>query len=150
MDLIGAARTGLDLDAVKRIIEEGNADVNWTPLFWAIERDRIDICRLLIEKGVDVNHKNSYGNTPLILAVIEAKVNIIFMLLISGANVHHINNFCDTALDFALRDGNYYIANILCWKGAKFSDEIDRLVFLIYSRVLPVDQLREICTKWIS
>jgi ankyrin repeat protein len=150
MDLILAIRCW-DLERVKLLIEEG-ADVNYkeqnarTPLFWAIECDHMDICRLLIDHGADVNSLNNNGTTPLMWASLNRRLGIIKLLLICGANVHlkNINGHC--ALDYGFR--NYEICRLLCWKGAKYGN--NGLIVLIYCKIIPIDLLREIFTKWIS
>jgi ankyrin repeat protein len=157
MDLIQAVRVG-DIGRVKFLIESG-ADVNYeedyehyTPLLWAVECDRIDICCLLIDKGANINQKNEDGFTPLIMAAFQERINILKLLLIRGANVNHIGRNGETALDYAFERGSFFIANILCWRGAKIwsYNNLDSLLLLIFSRVIPGDILREIHTKWIS
>jgi ankyrin repeat protein len=161
MDLIRAARRG-DLKEVKLIIEKGR-NVNyienlyrWTPLLWAIEQDRIDICRVLLDHGADVNQRAIDGLTPLLFAVSGSRIDIIKLLLIRGANVNHENKFGFTVADYAYHTDDHndylYIMKILRWRGAKISyyTNIDRLLLIICSRVIPRDLLREIHTKWIS
>ncbi|EER01424.1 Acyl-CoA-binding domain-containing protein, putative, partial [Perkinsus marinus ATCC 50983] len=36
-----------------------------TPLHWACDRSRLDVCRLLLDSGADVNAKDYAGETPL-------------------------------------------------------------------------------------
>jgi len=93
----------------------------------------------------------------LIYAVLNLRIDIIRLLLSRGANVNNINYFGWTALDYALQKGNYHIIQILFWRGAKSNSykipkkliNIDSLILLMYSRIIPIDLLREIHTKWI-
>lgn len=39
------------------------------------DTDQVSLIRLLIEKGVDINHKDAYGETPLIIAADQGKDN---------------------------------------------------------------------------
>ena len=39
-----------------------------TPLHWAANRGRIDVARLLVENGADINKADESGKTPLDLA----------------------------------------------------------------------------------
>ena len=48
-------------------IEEENCDVQ-TPMMIAIENGHLDIVLFLLEKGANINHKNSFGNTPFLTA----------------------------------------------------------------------------------
>jgi hypothetical protein len=161
MDLIDAIQDGCDLEEVKWRIECG-ADVNGedsggaTSLWCALEHKRIDISCLLLEKGADINHRNKYGFTALMYAVLNYRVDIIRFLLNSGANVDSKNFNGHCALDYGFR--NYEICRLLFWRGAKSNIykrntkiiEIDSVILFIYYKILPVDQLREIHTKWIS
>jgi ankyrin repeat protein len=159
---MAAVRAGELEGWIKFLIENCSEDVNycnnefeWTALSWAIERDRIDICRLLLDHGADVNHKSNSGLTPLMVAVYNWKIDIIYLLLINGANVNQKNNQGLTAFDFNLRFGDdIKIQNILLWRGAKCSQHRQikdiEILLLIYCKVLQIDLLREIHTKWLS
>jgi hypothetical protein len=162
MDLITACRYGNPRE-VKWCLEEG-ADVNYTcfdgftGLFWAIDRQNFDMCRLLLDHGADVNKKNQYNHTPLMYAVFNSKIDIIKLLLIRGANVNYKNKFGSTSLDYVSYD-DYNIAKILCWRGAESGQnkkrnkkirEIDTFLLLVHRQAIPLDLLREIHTKWIS
>jgi ankyrin repeat protein len=154
MDLIEAVRDK-DLERVKLVIQKGT-DVNykddceWTALFWSVYVDRIDICKLLLENGADVNKPEESKWTPLIYAVATRKIDIIKLLLIYGANVHHININGQTALCLSLSMPN--IRYILRWRGAKYINNehtnLDGLILIIYSGIIPIDILREIHCKY--
>jgi ankyrin repeat protein len=154
MDLIEAVQKE-DLGRVKKLLIKDGADVNYedidgrTALFYARERT---ICTFLIEQGANVNYKNKYGSTPLIYAAASFNIETTKLLLSNGANVNQESEYGWTALDYALYKSNDYVTNILLWRGAKYRHHIniDQVLLLIYYRILPSDQLREIHTKWIS
>ena len=59
----------------------------------------IDVVKLLIEKGADLNAKDQdYGDTPLIWAINENCTNAAILLIDSGANLNATNKFGQTAL----------------------------------------------------
>jgi ankyrin repeat protein len=164
MALIDAVCGGSKLGMIKLLIE-GGADVNiqdhnhWSALFYAIKFNRMNICQLLIEKGANVNQCDENGWTPLMIAIVDYKIDIIKLLLIRGANVNIKSNAGWSARDIALRYNSYNFCSILCWRGAKFGKgreinkqiiDIEGLLLLIYRRILPIDLIREIHTKWIS
>lgn len=65
-----------------------SADVNGhkeyaTPLFWAVRYNRVDIAKLLVDNGADVNLKNTKGQTVLF---ISARLKITKFLLENGAD----------------------------------------------------------------
>lgn len=66
-----------------------------TPINSAVQKDKTDIVKLLIEKGADVNIPDEYGNTPLMAAadMFDDDDTIIKLLLDNGADPHHKNNY---------------------------------------------------------
>jgi len=85
--LLDAAEKG-DLEKVKGALNDG-ADVNatstngYTPLMWAVMRERTDVVKLLIDKGANVNAKNDNGTSVLKFA----KDNMVPMLRKAGADM---------------------------------------------------------------
>jgi ankyrin repeat protein len=158
MDLMKVVVRFGDFERAKLLIEKG-ADVNyidnnrWTSLVWAVYYDRIEIGRLLIDCGADVNYTDGRRWNPLMYAVIYHRIEFIKLLLSRGANPNHKDCFGHTPLQIAFNcttDKNI-IANILRWRGAKtklFRD-IDGLILFIYYKILPLDLIREIHTKWV-
>ena len=39
-------------------------DYGWTPLHWAVQKENIQVVRLLLEHGADVNARDKSGKTP--------------------------------------------------------------------------------------
>jgi len=68
-----------------------------TALMTAVWHNRIDIVKLLIEKGADVNHKKTTGENALEWAVFNGHDEIAKLLLKVGAK----NNFSDSFLKLA-------------------------------------------------
>jgi ankyrin repeat protein len=52
----------------------------------------------LIIKGLDIEHKDSYGDTPLQSAVENGHMDIVKLLIEKGANVNAKNIYGDTPL----------------------------------------------------
>jgi len=81
---------------------------------------QLEIVRLLIKAGADVNAKNFYGSTPLIYASMNGNIDIVKMLIEVGADVNAKNKFGNTALMCAIRrNKNKEIINLLKRNGAK-------------------------------
>ncbi len=83
--------------SVVRMLEMKSIDVEgrregvdydgWTCLLIAAWSGHLDICRLLIDKGAQVEAKNSNGRTPLHYAAIFGRVEIVCLLCDHGADV---------------------------------------------------------------
>lgn len=121
--LMEAAEKG-NIKEMERLIAAG-ADVNakndragWTPLSRAVYNGRVDVARLLIEKGADVNAKDSAGWTPLYGAVSYGKKEVVSLLITKGADVNARNNGGVTPLHRAAVWGNKEVAELLISKGA--------------------------------
>ncbi|ORY73999.1 ankyrin, partial [Neocallimastix californiae] len=73
-------------------IEKRNSEGN-TLLFLAIFYRKLDIIKLLLDKGANIKHKNKKGERkyPLFLAIFYRKLEFIKLLLVKGANIKHIN-----------------------------------------------------------
>jgi ankyrin repeat protein len=64
--------SGAKVDAaVKSGFHEG-----WTPLHEAVERDRLEVARFLIEKGADVNARAGDEGSALHLACLSRDINV--------------------------------------------------------------------------
>jgi ankyrin repeat protein len=59
------------------------------------------ICRMLIDKGANVNAAANDGTTPLMLAAQNAKLDVVELLLKAGANPKAKDAAGRTALDYA-------------------------------------------------
>ena len=60
----------------------------WTPLHWAARAGKIEIVRMLIDAGANVNVQTNGGSTPLHEAVRYGSVEIVRMLIDAGADVN--------------------------------------------------------------
>ena len=65
-------------------VNQGDA-TGKTPLFVAVERGFIDVCKLLIKRGASVNQGDATDKTPLWVAAIKIHYDIWTLLLKNGA-----------------------------------------------------------------
>jgi ankyrin repeat protein len=119
-----------DIASVKSFIDSGE-NVNthsqylirgqyWTltPLVLASLSGNLDIMRLLIEAGANVDQQDGYGQTPL-MATVECKhLEATNLLIKHGADVNEKNPVKKTALMVAARHGDRESAKFILSKGA--------------------------------
>ena len=80
------------------------------------------IVRLLIEKGAEVNGKDSLGNTPLLecqhLELHSENLEIIELLIENGADLDVVGHHGETILHKVINNGNLKTAELLLNSGA--------------------------------
>jgi hypothetical protein len=111
-DLIEAARKS-DAEKVKALLAKG-ADVNArtrygaTALSFACDRGSLEVVKILIEHGADVNVTDTfYKATPLVWAISRNHAEIVTLLLDKGAKDQQ------TALMMAAGQGNADLAKVI-------------------------------------
>ncbi len=120
-DLLEAARKS-DAAKVKDLLAKG-ANVNAkspygaTPLFFACDRGSVEVVKVLLEHGADVNVQDTfYRATPLAWALNKGKPEIIKLLVEGGAKG------LDQAMNFAVNGNHLEVAKVTLAK-ADFNQE---------------------------
>lgn len=108
------------------------------PLEKAIEYNRFDVVKLLVEKGVNVNHITAPRNTALSLAITKGSLKIATYLIENGANV---NQPCgqSTPLRRAIGVKNYAMMKLLLENKAKVNAISDTGTTPLYIAALSGD-----------
>lgn len=145
MTPLHVASTGDSLEIIKLLIERG-ADVNakdgnsvqpgstWsfkgtpfgfkpkhsrsTPLHFASQEGFLGAVELLIEKGADVNAKDTNDDTPLHNASVEGYLETVKFLISKGADVNAVNKISMTPLHVSTWVHRYKVVKYLLSKGA--------------------------------
>ncbi len=128
-----------NINKVMKLIELGS-DINkthkggncslsdMTPLIVAAQYNRLDIAKMLIKKGVDVNYKDEVEIPALIMSAINKNRTMLNLLLKNGANVDITGNlsaiyspcyiYKATALHIAVFHNDFNLVNDLIAAGA--------------------------------
>ena len=92
-------------EIVGYLIDKGICNINEvigsepTPLMVACIVEETEMVNLLIEKGADLEIKDSDGDTALLLAALYKNAHIICSLILAGANVDAKNNLGQNVYD---------------------------------------------------
>jgi hypothetical protein len=99
--------------SVKRLLSIRNINVNVkddeygaTPLHDAAYNGHVEITRLLLQNGAEVNAKDNYSDTPLYCAAIHGHIDILHLLVENGVDLEAQSNDGWRALHRAALFGN--------------------------------------------
>jgi ankyrin repeat protein len=95
-----------------------SAHIGWTALHSAANQDRLEVARLLIARGANVNVFDERDYTPLKIAVNGGYREMVELLIAHGALINPIDTIGMSPLHFAAAGGHGEIAKILIAKGA--------------------------------
>jgi hypothetical protein len=102
--------------SVKRLLSIRNINVNVkddeygeTPLHCAAYNGHVEIARLLLQNGAEVNAKDNHGHTPLQDAAFQGHVNILHLLVENGADLEAQDNDGERVLHIAAMHGYLHI-----------------------------------------
>ena len=94
-----------DIELTGRILDGGHridrGSSGMTPLMRACVSGQIEIIRMLIGRGADVNATNELGWTLLMIATLNKKSQVVSLLIQSGADPYIKSEQGRTALDMA-------------------------------------------------
>ncbi|CAG9773085.1 unnamed protein product [Ceutorhynchus assimilis] len=99
-------------------VEDRGIKGECTPLMEAASAGHLDIVRLLVHHGAEVNAQSTSGNTPLMYACAGGHTDVVKFLLENGANVEDHNENGHTPLMEAASAGHVGLAKILLMHGA--------------------------------
>lgn len=123
-DALSSAVQAGDVASVRKALSSG-ADPNapylgQSLLFSAAENDHIEVVKVLLDSGADVDLGwAALDTTPLIAAANKGHDEIVQILIAAGANVEHTNAMSLTALRLAAVGGHEKVVQALLAAGAK-------------------------------
>ena len=107
----------VDLDQECNIIFDGLVVYGATALWVASCLRHLDIVKLLVENGANVNYNTTAQSMPLRAACYEGRRNIVEYLIEQGANVNLCNEYKNTCLMIAAYKGH---EDVVCELGGLF------------------------------
>ncbi len=118
------------IESLLSLKEDINLDINDSvPLNIAVINNFIDIAKILIDNGVDVNKQNDEGNTSLMLASYQHNLEIFNHILTKNPNILAKNKRNWTALMWACdnsspdESANNEIISLLIQKGSELNEK---------------------------
>jgi ankyrin repeat protein len=114
-------------DTIKWLIEKGcninmklPLDGEKSLLIDALEKDKMEAAKILIEMGADVHEKDKSGKTPLHYASEKGQKEIVELLIKKGSNINLLDSNHQTALTFAVKSNKPDIAELIMKNGVKW------------------------------
>jgi len=132
-----AAQNG-DLVAVTEIltrnpgaasIKDGNGK---TALHFAAQANRLNIARLLLEKGSSPNAANVNGATPIHYAAFFGFLDMVDLLVSNGGKLDAADKMGNTPLSRAVERGHMELAGYLLGKGVSLNPQSDLAVNMLH------------------
>ncbi len=109
---------GANLEKRKSSPPFSNASTDGTVLHFAAEGGSVESAKLLLDRGVDINAKDSADETPLHVAARRGRPEMVRYLLDRGANPNALNSADETPLHVAARCGRPEMVRYLLDRGA--------------------------------
>lgn len=85
----------------------------------AVDRGNAGVVKHLLDRGVDENGKDHYGQSLIMTAVSNHHTEIVELLIAAGADINAANDYRITPLAVAAEQGHLDLVNMLVTAGAK-------------------------------
>ncbi|XP_078347045.1 uncharacterized protein LOC144632297 [Oculina patagonica] len=109
-------QTTIDVNADKGETQSTENE-DWKLLNSAIQGGNVTIIEMVLARGLDVNSKNSDGDTPLMIAALSGKIEAVNYLLDKGADLSLTGEYGRNSLHWASQGGNVAIIETMLSRG---------------------------------
>ena len=128
-----AKNRNADIEIIKLLLEVGvdpnsrEMTDNWntTALHYVVRWNHLELAKLLISSGAEVNVRDKNDNTPLHYVDKTDSIEVVEFLIQSGAEVNAKNNIGRTPLHSAARRNYLAVAQLLISSGAEVNPKDD-------------------------
>jgi ankyrin repeat protein len=103
-----------------QLLLEAGADVNAappkagsSPLMFACSMERLEVVKVLLDRGAAVNLADSNGDTAIAVAAALNRPDIVRLLLAAGADKNIRNRSGKSAVDYAAANGDFELLSLL-------------------------------------
>jgi ankyrin repeat protein len=100
----------------------------WTGLVKAVFNEHLDVAKLLVSYGANVNETNYKGTTIFMYAktpvIVSKNIEVLSWLIKQGANLNVTENKNLTVLDYVKLEGVFWLVEWLINRGAKYAHEL--------------------------
>jgi tankyrase len=121
--LLDAAKSG-DVNTVNMLFKCSNDNCTDddmygnTPLTYAAIYGHVEVVRVLLEGGANVDRAEGKGSTALHYAALYGRLDMCCLLLDWGAKVDRLNEWKNTPLHYAAENGHLSVVELLVDRGA--------------------------------
>ena len=103
----------------KLFLEEAiESNYHQTPLIYASTKGYLNIVRILIEFGANIESLDKNKDTPLMMASLYGHIDVVDFLIKNGANINAVDDEGDTALHLAAMNSHVSVIKYLLTNGA--------------------------------
>jgi hypothetical protein len=128
-DLLRAAKFGDTKLLEKALKEEACLETTdvvklATPLYWAARNGRLEVIKILVDRGAEKEARNRYGITPLHVACMHERLDVAIFLISHGASINsdivkNYENFVNK-LPWECKKLNYFYTDCKQFKRSVF------------------------------
>ena len=122
------AREGKYLTS-KYLIEDCKLPINekdiygQNPIYYSAREGHLDLCKLFVEKGSNINLEDKFGQTCIFYAIRQGHYNIVEYLIKNGANINKVDKKRQTPISYALKMNQESIVKLLRDNGVNKPDK---------------------------
>ncbi|XP_039954038.1 protein fem-1 homolog B isoform X1 [Bactrocera tryoni] len=113
----------IDLERECNVVFDGLLVYGATALWVAAGMGHMQVVKMLVQRGADVNHNTKAQSSPLRAACYEGRLDIVKYLIEHGADVNLANTYNNTSIMIAAYKGHAHVVDTLLKNGANPNEQ---------------------------